>query len=510
VVLRATLEQSTDREEIVRFLVEDTGIGLSETARTRLFQPFSQADSSTTRRYGGTGLGLVISKRLVEMMGGSIGVESVEGQGSTFWFTMPLVRVVESPPASLLQIQDMQPMRVLVVDGNHTHREIIQHYLKAWRMRSDSVGSAEEALLALREEAAGDPYTLALVDLGISGMDGVEFARAVRADRGLSDTRLVLLIDFNEQGRLDEGLRAGFLDHLIKPVRMSALLDTIARTLGQTAYLPVTAAVDSAPPIDPSQHLILVAEDNPVNQQLALLQIKKLGYQAQAVVNGREAVAAVANGKHALILMDVQMPELDGYGATEAIRNAEAQRNARRVPIIAMTANAMQGDRELCLAAGMDDYLSKPVKIEELKRTITHWLQAAPATGESGAGVPVETPDVPVLDAEVIASLRSLELPEEGNIIQDLVRTYLDDTLHQIREMRTSLADGDAARLRMAAHAVKGSSANLGAHVVNQHCRELEVLAQMGDLRNAEAHIAQIEAAFADATRALQAEADRR
>jgi CheY-like chemotaxis protein len=370
----------TAAQVTLRFEVQDTGIGLSEAAKRHLFQPFTQADGSFTRKYGGTGLGLAISKRLVERMGGEIGVESTEDHGSTFWFTLPLERAQDQPQDAVVQARDLRDMRVLVVEDNATHQDIVQHYLAAWGMRSVAVASAEEALAVLRA-ATADPFAVVVTDLMLPSMDGLELGRTIKADAILAGTPLILMTAFDQQGIAAQALTVGFAGYLTKPVRMSHLLDAIQTAIAGTCgaspqhlitlndYKGVASLVPAA-----QARVILVAEDNPVNQKLALLQLRKLGYQAQAVSNGREAVVAVATGAYALVLMDCQMPELDGFGATAAIREAERRGGVQRLPIIAMTANAMQGDRDACLQAGMDDYVAKPVKTDALRTVIEHWL----------------------------------------------------------------------------------------------------------------------------------------
>jgi CheY-like chemotaxis protein len=359
----------------VHFAVSDTGIGLSPAAQSRLFHPFTQADSSMARKFGGTGLGLAISKRLVEVMGGAIGVESAEGQGSTFWFSVPLRRVVAPMPP---QVNHLGKLRVLVVDTNATHREIMQRYLAAWQLRSTAVASAEEALVALEEAALADPFHVAVLDFELPGMDGRALARVVTQNPALAQTRLIMHTGLDAPIRRREAFDAGFVGYLTKPTKMSPLLDAIVSAVGKEPPSILAPALENdaaggASPAAASEQMILLAEDNPVNQKLALLQLRKLGYQADVVSNGRDAVTAICASQYALVLMDCQMPELDGFGATAAIREAEARSGGRRLPIVAMTANAMQGDREACLAAGMDDYIAKPVRIDELRDVIARW-----------------------------------------------------------------------------------------------------------------------------------------
>ncbi len=379
VTVRAEVAAATPSDVTVRFSVRDTGIGLSSAAQAHLFQPFVQADGSTTRKYGGTGLGLAISKRLVELMGGAIGLESAEGQGSLFWFTIPFARSAapDLPPLDM----GLQGLRVLVVDDNVTLREIMQRYLAAWEVRSDGAATAAAGLTAVREAArSGRPYDVALVDYRLPDMDGFALARELRADPALAATRPILITGFDERGRAEAAAEAGFAAYIPKPVKLSRLLDAIMTALdaGARAEAPQAAPSVETPAPVPTERMILVAEDNAVNQKLALLLLKKLGYRAVAVSNGREAVVAAATGHYGMILMDCQMPEVDGFQATAVIRTGEAQqpRGTRWLPIVAMTANAMQGDREECIAAGMDDYVSKPINAERLRVVIERWMPA--------------------------------------------------------------------------------------------------------------------------------------
>jgi two-component system sensor histidine kinase/response regulator len=384
VSVRVSVETETAATVTLRFAVYDTGIGLSAAARERLFQPFTQADGSMARRYGGTGLGLAISKRLVELMGGAIEVSSVEGQGSRFWFTVPLQRVAESVEAVAPDGQDGR--RILVVDSSRSTRAIVQSYLETWNLRGENVATAAEGLAALRDAAAsGAPYALVLLDAALPDMSPVAFGRRLLEEPALAHTRFVLMRSLDTHDLDDATQLRGFGGTITKPIRQSQLCDAIMGALEParaTREPRQELRADPAPPSAPeaeasTEHetMILVAEDNLVNQKLTLLQLAKLGYRARAVANGREALVALGTEPYHLVLMDCQMPEMDGYQATAMIRNAEAN-GSRRVPILALTANAMPTDRAACLAAGMDDYLTKPLKLDELRARLAHWLSA--------------------------------------------------------------------------------------------------------------------------------------
>jgi PAS domain S-box-containing protein len=378
VVVRAQTESETETTAVIRFTVTDTGIGIDKEAQERLFQPFTQADGSTTRKYGGTGLGLSISKQLVELMGGQIGVNSIVGRGSTFWFTAAFEKqagpVVANPHCSL------EGLRVLIVDDNHTNRRILEHQTRCWRMQPDAAESGAEALQMLRDASArGNKFDLAILDLMMPEMDGFELARTIKADANLKKLPLIMLASFREKGYNETATKAGVSVYLTKPVRQSQLYDCVATLIN--APVPTRSADEEAAQLSTrrkqneklSNNLILLAEDNPVNQKLALRLLQKLGLRADAVGNGLEALEALSRISYDLVLMDCQMPEMDGYEATAEIRRREA--SLKHTPIIAMTANALEGDREKCIAAGMDDYVSKPVRVEELARVLEQFLK---------------------------------------------------------------------------------------------------------------------------------------
>ena len=376
VLLQAELDDDQGNVVTVRFTVTDTGIGLSEADRQRLFQPFTQADGSTTRRYGGTGLGLAISKRLVDLMGGQIGVESQLGQGSTFWFSVPFERSAVEPAEKPAPAQgDIASLRVLLVDDNVAHGQILQRYLGAWGLRLTTVEGGVPALNTLLA-AKDDPFALVITDLVMPDMDGFALARAIQRNPDLADTPLILLTAFDERGLGEQALAASFAAYLVKPLHRTQLLETVIAALarssspgatGQTRQRAAHASLTGGEATQLSVGLILLAEDNLANRKVALTQLARLGYKARVAENGRLAVEAYQAEPHAYaaILMDVQMPEMDGLAATRAIREMEAN-SGQRVRIIAMTANALHDDRVACLAAGMDDYISKPVSLDAL------------------------------------------------------------------------------------------------------------------------------------------------
>jgi len=362
--------------------VSDTGIGINPAAQKNLFEPFVQADGSTTRKYGGTGLGLCISRQLVELMNGRIGVNSTPGKGSTFWFTAQFDKQAPKPDAVVKKSLDQ--LRVLIVDDNATNRRILCHQSKCWGMVPTETESGQQALKLLTAAAtAGVSYDLAILDLMMPEMDGFELARAIKATPAIAGVPLVLLTSFGERRHSVVAREAGIAAYLTKPVRQSRLFETVTNVMSDV--LRPSSASESISLLPRrerrgvaqdetkiSGRLILVAEDNIVNQRIAVRQLNKLGFRADAVANGREAIEALSRIKYALVLMDCQMPEMDGYAATTEIRRLEGK--SKRTPIVAMTANALQGDREKCIEAGMDDYISKPVKTEEMEIVIAKLL----------------------------------------------------------------------------------------------------------------------------------------
>jgi len=385
VVVRAGIDHETETSATVRFSVEDTGIGIPSEAQARLFTPFSQVDDSTTRQFGGTGLGLAISKQLVELMGGRIGVSSREREGSTFWFTLPLQKrpaQVLPPP---LDRSLLRGLRVLALDDNATNRQLLEQQLGAHGLRVDSVATGEDALHRLRAaHADGAPYALVLSDLLMPGMDGLDFARRVKSDPALAACPLILLTSTAQRGQADTAQQAGFAAYLTKPLRASQLLACVQAVLATGAvvrsrHAPIVTRHRLAEAEERARTRVLLAEDNPVNQKVAVLMLKKMGCRVDVVANGRAAVEALARLPYELVLMDCQMPELDGFQATVEIRRQTGP--GRSIPIIAMTANAMEGDRERCLDAGMDDYIAKPVRQEQLEATIRKWTPTRATAG---------------------------------------------------------------------------------------------------------------------------------
>ena len=415
-------------------------------------------------------------------MGGRIGFNSRLGKGTTFWFTARFVRQpadAVQPPA---RIPSLDKLRVLTVDDNATNRKILSHQLASWGVVHAEADSGARALELLRAAAGrGEPYDLAVLDLMMPGMDGLELARAIKADPTIAGTCLVMLTSFGQRGQSETARDAGIEACLTKPVRQSQLFDCLATVMSRTPPAPKPSHTHARPVTKGtpmvSNKLILLAEDNIVNQKVAVRQLQKLGYRADAVANGREAVEALGRIAYDLVLMDCQMPEMDGYAATAEIRRREGA--AKHTPVVAMTANALEGDREKCLAAGMDDYVSKPVRPEELAAVLERLL-ADEAAGAATHDVTVEEVSPPV-DVERMRQMMGDD-PEE---VADILGVYLEQMSASLDRLVTAVETGDAAEVEMIAHNCVGVSATCGMSAVVAPLRELERMGRENRLAGA-------------------------
>ena len=521
VSLHVELADETEDKVLMRFEVTDTGIGMTEEQQRKLFEAFTQADTSTTRRYGGTGLGLAISKQLVELMGGEVWVKSVPGEGSAFSFTASLEKQPVSAQTARNHRPDLRGLRLLVVDDNETNRRILARQVTSWGMRGGLAEDAREALHMLQEaRLTGAPYDVAILDMHMPGMDGIELAKRIKEAPELSSIRLVLLTSMGRRGDDPRAESAGLAAYLTKPVRQSELYDCLLSVMGSPADpqepVPWQTAVRqtrmqrgdkrmvSRPPRD--RPLILLAEDNPVNQKVAVKMLENLDYDVAVAANGREALDALAHTTYAAVLMDVQMPEMDGYEATAEIRRRE-EGSPRHTPIIAMTANALAGDREKALEAGMDDYLAKPVRPAKLNAVLERWvppIEGTPeTTGESpeGAGNGHAPPESP-MDPAIVDSLRELG---GDDMLADLVELFLEDAEPRLAALGEAVKADDASAVERVAHSLKGSSGNMGAHGMSRLAAELQYIGASGDLSKAPESLRSLEAEFERVRPALAA-----
>jgi signal transduction histidine kinase/CheY-like chemotaxis protein len=523
VTVQAFLEKDLADAVVVRFEVTDSGIGIPPEIQARLFQPFTQADSSTSRKYGGSGLGLAISKQLVEQMDGNVGIISQQGRGSTFWATTRFLKQTVSPLA-IMPSTELTGRRVLIVDDNESNRIILHHLVTGWGMVDDQAQDAASAITLIEQQAEkGLSYDVAVVDMLMPGKDGLQLAKELKKHPVGSLVRLVVLTSLIQRGHAELARQAGFVAYLTKPVRHDQLANCLRTVLG----LPELASQGAAQPVTtPAPQLItrhtlaetgsalriLVAEDNLVNQKLTVRMLEKLGFQSDVVENGQEALTALDRGSYAIVLMDCQMPIVDGFEATRLIRENERRQSSMvngqssgkdavefslpltndqlpmtssHIPIIAVTANAMRGDRERCLAAGMDDYLTKPLRKEDLKGALDRWLpvsiqsRTSPAVGTEENTEEQNSGSLPVI-FDAVAMVRNIGGDPE--LMEELVDLFLQRYQAMLEGIRAALSDGDRDAVEQAAHLLKGTASNLCASEVVLSAGQLEALGRLGTL----------------------------
>ena len=498
----ARLDGGVGAEVLLRFEVRDTGIGIPADRQAELFVPFMQLDGSTTRKYGGTGLGLAISRQLTELMGGEIGVHSEEGKGATFWFTVRFgVQDHAEPrrPAPLYHTTDAKAVRILVVDDNATNLKLITALLKTWGYPHELASDGESALRRLHEAVAqNNPFRVAILDQQMPEMDGRELGRLIKADPLLKSTLMVMVTSIGQRGDALTLEQIGFVGYLAKPVRQSLLYDCLAMVLAKDSETIQTAKrkLVTRHTLAESAKLrfrILLAEDNPVNQKFALALLGKLGYQVDVVDNGRKAVDALEVIDYDLVLMDCQMPVMDGFAATQMIRDTGSKVINHQVYVIAITANAMAGDRERCLAAGMNDYLSKPIDSRDLRAKVAaiHDAQDVEVDKITAGDTAValcpsvaETKETAGAGAEQTPVLDIAQALDWMDGSMDTLLMMLPIVLDQIavdkRELAVAASDGDAQRLKKIAHRLKGSVGQIGGVAAQTSCALLEAAATDG------------------------------
>jgi signal transduction histidine kinase/DNA-binding response OmpR family regulator len=496
VVIRITLEEESETHATLRFAVSDTGIGIPQDRRDRLFQSFSQVDPSTTRKYGGTGLGLAISKNIVEKMGGRIGVESAKGKGSTFWFTAVFEKQPVDQKRSPRMFEDIRRRRILVVDDNATNRLFLREQLSSWRCRPEEAANGAEALAKLRAAVeAKDPFLVAILDMEMPEMDGATLGRKIKEDPDLSKTILILLTSQGKRGDAKRMEEIGFAAYLTKPVKSAQLHDCLALAIGSKSSAPETRSGPiitrhSVAEAKKGKIRILLAEDNLTNQRVALRILEKIGYRAEAVANGQEVLSALGRNFYDLILMDVQMPELDGFETTAAIRRKEKE-SGRHIPIIAMTAHAMKGDRERCLEAGMDDYICKPVQPKEIIAVIERRLRgdplAEPEVSRAGMRRGKE-----VFDRKILLG----RLGGDEEIFREIVKAFLEDAPSQVEKLKHAVQEGNQIGVERQAHLLRGTAMNMSAKELQTVAWGMEVAAKDGDLSRARLLMEKLDPAF--------------
>ena len=514
VTLKAILEEEDAHRAVIRFSVSDTGIGISEEGMDRLFKSFSQVDGSTSRNYGGTGLGLAISKQLTELMEGRIGVDSKEGRGSTFWFTVGLEKQPEDRETLMIP-EDIRKKRILFVDDNTINRQVYREQLKSWGCRYGEASSGTQAIDELRSaQETGDPFEIAIIDMQMPEMDGEELGRSIKQDPDLADTILIMVSSMGARGDVARLKKIGFSAYLTKPIKQSQLYDCLATTakIWKEKKQPQDATIVTRHSLadNKKQEIrILLAEDDATNQKVALYILKKFGYRADAAGNGQEVLQALEKVPYDIVLMDIQMPVMDGYTATRRIRelelkaqqvklnkndsedlsDSEIQLSARsgRIPIIAMTAHAMKGDREKCIAAGMDDYTPKPINPEELLEKIEKWTRAEQNASSPEAKVQKERVQPETSEETLPLDLENALERAMGDkdFLKMLLGGFIQELPDQIESLKVAVAGTDTVTLAEQAHKLKGAAANLSAYGVSSAAKSLEEIGRSQNMDEA-------------------------
>jgi signal transduction histidine kinase/CheY-like chemotaxis protein/HPt (histidine-containing phosphotransfer) domain-containing protein len=474
------------KDDLLRFEVIDTGIGIAEDAQTDIFDAFSQADSFTTRKYGGTGLGLAICRELATLMGGRIGVDSVVGRGSVFWFEVRLAPILEATPTfTRLPRMRLVGLHALIVDDNTSNREILTQHLQSWGVEVVATESSVGALAVLNREE-GPRFDFALLDDRMPGMGGIELAKRIRDDARLAALRLIMLTTHDNRESNTDTVQL-FAAILTKPLRRSQLLNCVTRamTASPNAGLEDTA-IRALPTVNARAFVpkILLVEDNPVNREVAVGMLESMGCVTHTAENGWLALEAMNNAAYDAVLMDCQMPVMDGLTATAELRRREQNAGGARVPIIALTANAMEGDRERCLAAGMDDFLSKPFSQQQLAASLKRWLalQVLPESEKSEKSEKREGARLPLIDPGVLRNIAALARPA---LLDSMIGLYLQHSPPLIGAIESAAASGQADALREALHTFKSSTANLGGLRLVTLTKECEVLLREGGITKA-------------------------
>jgi signal transduction histidine kinase/DNA-binding response OmpR family regulator/HPt (histidine-containing phosphotransfer) domain-containing protein len=500
----------------VSLAVEDTGIGIPPEAHEKVFEHFAQADGSTTRKYGGTGLGLAICQRLVKLMGGSVHLESVPGEGSIFRVELTLDKAAAglSTASQAADLSALSGLRVLAVDDHRINLEILQRQMESWNLAVSCAESGEKALWLLEGAAkAGTPFELVILDMHMPTMNGLQLARSIKAQPALASTRMIMLTSTHSSGSANERAQAGILRWVSKPVRQGQLLEVIRNVTGKTGdlVLPEPAAQSGPPSAQAfaAQGRVLLAEDNPVNLEVAHAMLIKIGIQDIEVAHdGEQAVALVCarEGKpFDLLLIDCQMPVMDGFEATALIRQREVNTQGR-VPIVALTANVLVGDREKCLAAGMDDYLSKPFTLTQLENKLLRWMPPA-TVPQTENEAPEQRPEAStkqawppengnVIDRRYLEQFRELDPSGSLGLMQKVMRIFLESTPGPLQKIEHALAAGDSAGVSRAAHSLKASCANVGAETLSGLFRQMESLGSNGHLDKAGVLIGETQDAY--------------
>jgi len=485
VVLRVTTVESINDDVLLRFEIQDTGIGILPENKDHIFDSFSQADHSTTRKYGGTGLGLSISRQLVNLMDGQIGVESTPGVGSNFWFTASFNKKHLREQPTQIEPSRLSNVRVLIVDTNKTNLQILQYHLNSFEMRVETSDDYTHALEVLHTTPETDPYVVVIINFQLNGITGIEFAKTIKHDQSIQPNRLILMTPQNRHIDLETTYEAGIAACINKPVSQSSVyecLNSIMQTAGPFD-LPAQNQQSTAS-IPQFNAVILVAEDNHVNQEVALFMLKTMGCRIDIAENGLKAVDMSAKYPYDLIFMDCQMPEMDGYAATDKIRSREAAgKTGEHIPIIALTANAIAGDHKKCLLAGMDDYLSKPFNFKQLSTALRRWLPEKEIWSHT-ANIIKSEENSEVVKSEKVFDLDGLMERLEGNqvYLSKLLEICINSTTEHMESLADAILRQNNSDIRLEAHTIKGASANIGANVMMKIAESMENAAKSCEL----------------------------
>ncbi len=501
-------EKQDDDHIALTFSVRDTGIGIDPSKIPLLFDKFTQIDASTTRQFGGTGLGLAISKQLVEMMGGSVAVHSELGHGSCFSFSVILKKIPQEKRINKTPPHELQGLRALIVDDNSTNREILYKQMTQWGMRVSTASDGPSSIKMLKEAVKRkEPYRVAILDMQMPGMDGEMLGRVIKADSMIKNTNLVMMTSLGTLSEARRFAEIGFVAYLTKPTRHHELRNVLALAVSERqedstkesqSILTRHSVKRGKENILRSDVKILLAEDNITNQQVALGILKKLGLQASGVFNGIEALQMIKTGAFSLVLMDVQMPEMDGLEATRRIRRMSEP--FRNIVIIAMTAHAMQGDREKCLEAGMDDYIAKPVTPEALSKVLYRWIPQKSLSHDSLEVTSQIYEKHPIWNKKALLE----RMMQDEQLVQTIVEGFLQDMPKQIKLLKSYVENGDTKLLERQAHTIKGAASNMGGENLWALAAKLEEEAKQGDTKEITQLLSALEQAYADLEATMQ------
>ena len=506
ILVQLSILSETEESATLQFSVRDTGIGINEEELQNLFHPFSQADQSTTRKYGGTGLGLAISRQLIQLMGGQITCSSHPGSGSNFWFELNLKKASGTPSMSSAQADKLSGLKVIIIDDNDTNRTILEKQMDSWGVEHASAEDGIKGLTMLHQAAEKNiDFDIAILDMHMPKRDGLEVARSIKKDPSLHAIKLMLLtsVGIHDDARLAQ--EAGIKIYLTKPVRQLDLYNSLVGLMekDQESEIQLITQYSLQKELSKFNASVLVAEDNSTNQQVATGVLRKLGCKVTLTTNGREAVHSFETNTFDIVFMDCQMPRMDGYEATAAIRSLENTRNDHsRIPIIALTANALTEDRGKCITAGMDDYISKPFRIQQIENILLKWLpetQRQKTVSPHTENMQVETDDTvekELLSHKALNTIRALQIDGEPDLLSRIITLYLEETPKQLDSLYQALQSDNASEVRSIAHSLKSSCANIGAFPLSALFKEIEFKGHTNSLQGALSLFAQAQTEY--------------